>query len=156
MEINKNIINLIKRNDTKFKNINFNQNERLKKGILYILKKLRFELAEKSAYEIALWIESNEKHLSTSKQINYTKYNSGEILLVDLGSNNYEGGISYIHPAIVMKETSTKIFIVPCSSGEPRRNSYGIVYPEYEVGNIMMAFRKILLLCYMKPDLLIK
>ena len=35
MEINKNIINLIKRNDTKFKNINFNQNERLKKDFIY-------------------------------------------------------------------------------------------------------------------------
>lgn len=142
MEINKNIINLIKRNDTKFKNINFNQNERLKKEFYISLKNYEFELAEKSAYEIALWIESNEKHLSASKQINYTKYNSGEILLVDLGSNNYEDEFSYIHPAIVMKETSTKIFIVPCSSGEPRRNSYGIVYPEYEVGNINDGFHK--------------
>lgn len=142
MEINKNIINLIKRNDSEFKSIKFNQNEKLKKEFYTSLKKYEFDLIKKSAYEIALWIESNEKHLSVSNKINYTKYTPGEILLVDLGSNNYAGEFSYIHPAIVIKETSTKIFVVPCSSGEPRRNSYGIVYPEYEVGNINDGFQK--------------
>ncbi len=81
MNINKNIINLIKRNDTKFKNIKFIQDEKLKKEFFTSLKKDEFRLMEQSAYEIALWIESNEKHLSASKQNNFTKYSLGEILI---------------------------------------------------------------------------
>lgn len=41
MNINKNIINIIKRNDTKFKNMKFMQDEQLKKRISYIIEKLR-------------------------------------------------------------------------------------------------------------------
>lgn len=142
MKINRNIINLIKRNDDKFKNVKFNQNEILKKEFYTSLKKYEFALTKKSAYEIALWIESNEKHLSISQRINYIKYYAGEILLVDLGSNNYDGEFSYIHPVIVINETPTKIFIVPCSSGNPRKNSHGIVYPEYAIGGIKDGFNK--------------
>ena len=116
MNINKNIINLIKRNDNKFKNIKFMQDEQLKKEFFTSLKNYEFKLTEQSAYEIALWIESNEKHLSASQQNNFTKYNLGDILLVDLGWNNYDREFAYIHPAIVIKETATKIFIIPCSS----------------------------------------
>ena len=86
------------------------------------LKNYEFKLTEQSAYEIALWIESNEKHLSALQQNNFTKYSLGEILLVDLGWNNYDREFAYIHPAIVIKETATKIFIVPCSSGNPRKD----------------------------------
>ena len=59
MNINKNIINLIKRNDTKFKNIKFATDEKLKKEFFTSLKNYEFKLTEQSAYEIALWIESN-------------------------------------------------------------------------------------------------
>ncbi len=38
MDINKNIINLIKRNDIKFKNIKFMQDEKLKKEFFTSLK----------------------------------------------------------------------------------------------------------------------
>ena len=78
MDINKNIINLIKRNDTKFKNIKFMQDEKLKKEFFTSLKNYEFKLTEQSAYEIALWIESNEKHLFASSQNNFTKYNLGD------------------------------------------------------------------------------
>ena len=40
MDINRDIINLIKRNDTKFKNIKFMQDEKLKKEFFTSLKKL--------------------------------------------------------------------------------------------------------------------
>lgn len=85
MVINRNTINLIKRNDIKFKNIKFMQDEKLKKEFFTSFKNYEFKLTEQSAYEIALWIESNEKHLSALHQNNFTKYNLGEILLVDLG-----------------------------------------------------------------------
>ena len=142
MNINKNIINIIKRNDSKYKNINFMQDEQLKKEFFTSLKNYEFKLTEQSAYEIALWIESNEKHLSASKQNNFTKYNLGEILLIDLGWNNYDREFAYIHPAIVIKETATKIFIVPCSSGNPRKNNEGKIYPEFEVGTINDGFQR--------------
>lgn len=98
------------------------QDEQLKKEFFTSLKNYEFKLTEQSAYEIALWIESNEKHLSASQKNNFTKYSLGEILLVDLGWNNYDREFAYIHPAIVIKETATKIFIVPCSSGTPRKD----------------------------------
>ena len=142
MDINKNIINLIKRNDTKFKNIKFIQDEKLKKEFFISLKNYEFKLTEQSAYEIALWIESNEKHLSASQQNNFTKYGLGEILLVDLGWNNYDREFAYIHPAIVIKETASKIFIVPCSSGTPRKDKNGNIYPEFEVGTITDGFQR--------------
>ena len=142
MDINKNIINLIKRNDTKFKNIKFIQDEKLKKEFFTSLKKYEFRLMEQSAYEIALWIESNEKHLSASKQNNFTKYSLGEILLVDLGWNNYDREFAYIHPVIVIKETATKIFIVPCSSCTPRKDKKGNIYPEFEVGTPKDGFQR--------------
>ena len=123
MHINKNIISIIKRNDTKFKNI-------------------KLMLTEQSAYEIALWIESNEKHLSALQRNNLIKYSLGEILLVDLGWNNYDREFAYIHPAIGIKETTTKIFIVPCSSGNPRKDKKGNIYPEFEVGTINDGFQK--------------
>ena len=78
MDINKDIINLIKRNDRQFKNIKFMQDEKLKKEFFISLKNYEFKLTEQSAYEIALWIESNEKHLSASQQNNFTKYSLGE------------------------------------------------------------------------------
>ena len=134
MDINKNIINLIKRNDTKFKNIKFMQDEKLKKEFFTSLKNYEFKLTEQSAYEIALWIESNEKHLFASSQNNFTKYNLGEILLVDLGWNNYDREFAYIHPAVVIK--------VPCSSGAPRKDKNGNIYPEFEVGTPNDGFQK--------------
>ena len=142
MEINKNIINIIKRNDEKFKNISFMQDEKLKKEFFTSLKNYEIKLTEQSAYEIALWIESNEKHLSASQQNNFTKYNLGEILLVDLGWNNYDREFAYIHPAIVIKETPTKIFIVPRSSGAPRKDRNGNIYPEFEVGTTADGFQR--------------
>ena len=142
MNINKNIINIIKRNDTKFKNISFMQDEQLKKEFFTSLKNYEFKLTEQSAYEIALWIESNEKHLSSSSKQNLTKYSLGEILLVDLGSNNYEKEFAYIHPAIVIKETATKIFIVPCSSSTPRKDKNGNIFPEFELGTINDGFKR--------------
>lgn len=142
MDINKDIINLIKRNDSKFKNIKFTQDEKLKKEFYTSLKKYEFKLTNESAYEIALWIESNEKHLSASKKNNFTKYNLGEIVLVDLGWNTYDREFAYIHPAIVIKETATKIFIVPCSSGSPRKDSNGNIYPEFELGTPTDGFQR--------------
>lgn len=142
MRINKNIISIIKRNDTKFKNIKLMQDEQLKKEFFTSLKNYEYNLTEQSAYEIALWIESNEKHLSALQRNNLIKYSLGEILLVDLGWNNYDREFAYIHPAIVIKETATKIFIVPCSSGNPRKDKKGNIYPEFEVGTINDGFQR--------------
>lgn len=118
------------------------QDEKLKKEFFTSFKNYEFKLTEQSAYEIALWIESNEKHLSALHQNNFTKYNLGEILLVDLGWNNYDREFAYIHPAIVIKETATKIFVVPCSSGTPRKDKKVDIYPEFEVGTPNDGFQR--------------
>ena len=46
MNINKNVINLIKRNDSKFKNIKFMEDDKLKKEFFTSLKKYEFKLTE--------------------------------------------------------------------------------------------------------------
>ena len=74
MHINKNIISIIKINENKFKNIKLMQDEQLKKEFFTSLKNYEFNLTEQSAYEIALWIESNEKHLSALQRNNLIKY----------------------------------------------------------------------------------
>lgn len=142
MNIDKNIINFIKGNDSKFKNLKLMDDEKLKKEFFTSFKNYELKLSTESAYEIALWIESNEKHLSASKQNNFTKYRLGEIILVDLGWNNYDREFAYIHPAIVINETPTKIFIVPCSSGSPRKDKKGNIYPEFEIGTSKDGFEK--------------
>ena len=118
------------------------QDEKLKKEFFTSLKNYEFKLTEQSAYETALWIESNEKHLSAANQNNFAKYNLGEIVLVDLGWNTYNREFAYIHPAIVIKETATKIFIVPCTSGLPRKDKNGKIYPEFEIGTPNDGFQK--------------
>ncbi|MBR0426659.1 MAG: type II toxin-antitoxin system PemK/MazF family toxin [Clostridia bacterium] len=80
--------------------------------------------------------------MSASQKNNFTKYSLGEIFLVDLGWNNYDREFAYIHPAIVIKETATKIFIVPCSSGTPRKDKIGNIYPKFEVGTANDGFQR--------------
>ena len=142
MKINKNVINIIKRNDEKFKNECIIQNEKLQKEFFTSLKNYEYNLTKQSTYEIALWIESNENQLYSLERDNKEKYDLGEILLIDLGNNVYGKEFSYIHPAIVIKETATKLFIVPCTSGQPRKNSKGNIYPEFEVATPKDGFER--------------
>ena len=96
------------------------------------------------------WL-ANEKHLSASQQNNFTKYNLGEILLVDLGWNNYDRKFAYIHPAVVIKETATKIFIVPCSSGTPRKDKNNNIYPDQDlVKHLINSLIKFIINCLSK------
>lgn len=142
MEINNDVVIEIKNNDKKYKSLKFIEEERLKKEFYTSLKNYEIKLTQQTAYEIALWIESNEKHLAASNKNNFTKYKLGEILLVDLGWNTYDREFAYVHPAIVIKETATKIFIVPCTSGEPRKNSDGNIYPEFQVATKEDGFQR--------------
>jgi len=142
MEINKHIINFIKRNSEQFKQEKLIQNDRLQKEFFTSLKNYEFQLTNLSSYEIALWIESNEKHLSALQLNSNARYKMGEILFVDLGWNTYNREFSYVHPAIVISETPSKIFIVPCSSSDARKDKFGNLYPEYEIGTIQDGFAK--------------
>ncbi len=142
MEINKNMLNFIKRNSDKFKKKNLMEDPHLQKEFFTSFKNYEFQLKNLSTYEIAPWIESNEKHLSSLQLTNNAKYHTGQILLVDLGWNIYPREFSYIHPAIVISETNSKIFIVPCSSSELRKDKRGNLYPEYEIGTMQDGFLK--------------
>lgn len=141
MHINKNVIELVKRNQKETKSKNFLDNEYLKKEFFTSLKNYEFNLTKKSSYEIALWIESNEKHLFASRNNNLKKYKLGDIVLVDLGWNIYNGEFSYIHPAIIIKQTPAKVFIVPCTSSNKKYKKVK-KYPEYEIGNFKDGFKK--------------
>ena len=143
MNINKSIIKNIKRNDGKYKAEKLVSNTCLQKEFYTSYKNYEKDLEKRSSYEIALWIDSNEKHLAALKKESIIKYKLGEILLVDLGWNNYDREFAYIHPAIVIDEKKTKIFIVPCTSGQPKRNKYtGEIYPDYLIGKKEDGFEK--------------
>lgn len=142
MKINKNVINLIKRNAKNFKDEKLKENKILQKEFYTSFKNYEKNLEERTSYETALWIDSNEQHLKSLCKKNLTNYKLGTIVNVDLGWNNYDGEFAYIHPAIVIDNKATKIFIVPCTSGEPRKDKKGQVYPEYCIGTIKDGFKK--------------
>ncbi len=142
MKIDRNIIKLIRRNPDKFKRIKLKQDEKLQKEFFTSLKNYEFKLTKESAYDIALWIDSNEKQLTSINQNNLTTYKIGDILFVDLGWDNYDREFAYMHPAIVIKETTTKIFIVPCTSSKPRKDKNGNIYPEFEIATTSDGFQK--------------
>ena len=141
MEIDRKIIEKIK-NNTKYKNELLNNNEKLEKEFFTSLKKYEKTLINNSSYETALWIESNEKNISSIGKNNNIKYKEGEIVLIDLGRNNYDNEFSYTHPAIIMKNTFNKIFIVPCTSQHPRKDSNGNIFPENMIGTEKDGFEK--------------
>ena len=64
------------------------------------------------------------------------------LLLIVLFNFLYVIYIKIYNIAIVIKETATKIFIVPCSSAMPRKDKNGNIYPEFEVGSINDVFQR--------------
>lgn len=142
MKINFEVIKNIKRNQQQYKGINLESDKILKKEFFTSFKKYEEKLKKEDVYTAALWIDSNEKQLNSVRKNNVIDYQIGEILLVDLGWNNYDREFAYIHPAVVIKSTFEKIFIIPCTSGEPRRDKLGNVYPEFMVGKNEDGFAK--------------
>lgn len=74
MDINNALIKNIKRNDQKYKKEKLLSNEKLQKEFYTSYKKYEKSLEVRDSYEVALWIESNEKHLTAIKQHNTSKY----------------------------------------------------------------------------------
>lgn len=68
MDINKSIIKNIKRNDGKYKAEKLVSNTYLQKEFYTSYKNYEKDLEKRSSYEIALWIDSNEKHLAALKK----------------------------------------------------------------------------------------
>lgn len=118
------------------------ENILLEKEFFTSYKNYEKELINRTSYETALWIESNEKHLSVIGKTNSIKYKNGDIVLIDLGSNNYDKEFAYIHPAIIIKNTYDRIFIVPCTSRKPRTDKNGKLFKENLLGKVKDGFSK--------------
>lgn len=142
MNIDQNLINHVKNNENKYKNEKMNNNMLLEKEFYTSFKNYEKHLIKKTSYETALWIESNEKHLTSIGKSNSTKYKSGQIVLIDLGWNNYDNEFAYIHPAVIVKNTYDRVFIVPCTSRKARKDKNGNVFPEYIIGTVNDGFEK--------------
>lgn len=70
-----------------------------------------------TVYELANWISHSDKWLRNLNTRDNTKgYKRGSIIFIDLGAENYGHEPSYTHPAVVLDETKTSVFIAPCSS----------------------------------------
>jgi mRNA-degrading endonuclease toxin of MazEF toxin-antitoxin module len=93
-------------------------------------------------HESCLWVESKSNLLSNKGQVNATKYNARDILLVDLGADTYGHEFSYEHPCIVIKNEYSSIFVVPCTSQPARRNKKKQIYPEFLEGYASDGFAK--------------
>ncbi len=78
-----------------------------------------------SVYEMAHWINNNDRWIRNRNSKNTIGYNRGTLLFVDLGSTNYRFEPSFTHPCVVLAGNRDSILIVPCSS-----KKYGKGYPE--------------------------
>ena len=104
MNIDTKLISNIKSNPES-KSQSMSDNQLLEKEFYTSLKNFEKDMINKSSYETALWIESNEKYLSSVGKNNIIKYKPGDIVIVDLGCNNYFSEFSYIHPAVIIKDS---------------------------------------------------
>lgn len=78
-----------------------------------------------STYEMAHWINNNDRWIHNKTSNNTIGYPRGSILFADLGATNYIYEPSFTHPCIVLAQNRNFILIVPCST-----KKYGMGYPE--------------------------
>ncbi|WP_026887961.1 type II toxin-antitoxin system PemK/MazF family toxin [Clostridium beijerinckii] len=142
MNINFTLIKNFKKQATS-KRTPTNTNDDLLKEILSSLhNSFDYINTQFNIHESCLWVESKANLLSNKGQVNTTKYNAREILLVDLGADTYGHEFSYEHPCIVIKNEYKRVFVVPCTSQPARRNSSGQVYPDFLEGYATDGFAK--------------
>lgn len=82
-------------------------------------------LRDFSEYEMAHFINNNERWIQNRATITSTNYERGDILMVDLGAHNFRNEPSFPHPCVVVKATEFSILVAPCSS-----KKYGKGYHE--------------------------
>lgn len=143
MKVDERLLKKIKDDPVKYKSEKLLDNKSLKKEFYTGLKKYEESLNDYDSYAATLWLESNEKQLrAREKKNNIINYNCGQILLVDLGWNTYNNEFSFIHPVIVIKNTTSKIFVVPCTSCAVRKNSKGKKLSGQIEGTVADGFKK--------------
>lgn len=94
------------------------------------------------AYEVSLWVSSNENLIACKNKTSNYRYKSKQILLVDLGPNTFGWEFSYEHPCIVLYNEYNRLFVVPCSSQPIRHDKYGNICPENMEAKISDGFKK--------------
>lgn len=141
MKIDNSIIGEVKRKPNVYKNQTLDNNYKLEKEFYTSLKNYERMLISKSVYEIALWVESNEHNINSRKNININNYSAGDIILINLGENNFMHEFSYIHPAVVISVQNENAFIVPCSSSI-NLSKFKNHTNEYVVGDIANGFSR--------------
>ena len=86
-----------------------------------------------NAVETAEWLE---KHPET------WQFPITVVVQTTQTKNNYDREFAYIHPAVIVKNTFDRVFIVPCTSRNPRVDKDGKVFPEYMTAKIKDGFEK--------------
>lgn len=82
-------------------------------------------LRDFSEYEMAHFINNNERWIQNRSQSVTSTYSRADILMVDLGAHNFRYEPSFPHPCVVVKNTRQELLVVPCST-----KKYGKGYPE--------------------------
>lgn len=94
-----------------------NLNQSLIKQLAYAIGNVFHTLKGSSSNETAQWIRSSEHTLSTKGLSNFIAYKPKSIVNVELGVKGNE--LSFRHPCIVMFDKDNRLFVIPCTSGQP-------------------------------------
>lgn len=89
-----------------------------------------------SEYEMAHFINNNERWIANRGKNTSTAFKRGDILMIDLGAHNFRNEPSFPHPCIVLHQNFSTLLIVPCSS-----KKYGTGYAEIVDATISDGFR---------------
>ena len=142
MKLNKEKIKQVKKLDIAKKTLTNQENDLLRELLVAMNIDFNFIKDNYSIYETCLLLESKQNSIGNKGKRLTTKYNPGEILMVDLGVNIYGYEFSYEHPCVVMLNENAKIFVIPCTSQPIRKDKSGKVYKDYVEGLESDGFAK--------------
>lgn len=84
-------------------------------------------IGEFATYEMAHWSAFIDRWINNRTVSNEATYKRGEILLVDLGADNFRFEPSFTHPCVVIKNRRNTLYIAPCSSKKFGKGFFDII-----------------------------
>lgn len=142
MLLNRNRIKLAKEKNNAKKVLTKTEDDLLRELLIMGNNEYNYIKDNYSIYETCLLLESKQNSIGNKRGRLTSKYNPKEIIMVDLGVNEYGHEFSYEHPCIVIKNELTKVFVIPCTSQPAKKDKNGQIYKEYIEGFVSDGFKK--------------
>ncbi|MBN2879891.1 MAG: hypothetical protein JXN65_09710 [Clostridia bacterium] len=96
---------------------------------------------EFNKYELAQYIKYISYYINSKNQVNCLKYPPRSIAYIEFGANS-KTTLSYEHAAVIIRETGSRVFVVPCSSSLSAHKKLEKNPDEYMFGNTKNGFEK--------------